>query len=143
MLGVGSCRYMVISTTLIAGLGMGLLFRSPFAAMEKALPEGDRAPMTACFFLVRFIGTSVGLVRERLIGTWHSLTFTTLQAVAGAVFDTAFHKRLPATFVIDTSSVDWKSISLIPDVALRLDVMNAAASAISVRISFNCRVACR
>lgn len=62
LLDQSSCKFMTVSIPLIAGLGMGLLFRSPFAAMEKALPEKDRAPMTACFFLVRFIGTSVGLV---------------------------------------------------------------------------------
>lgn len=62
MLNETSCKFMELSIPLIAGLGMGLLFRSPFAAMEKAVPEKDRAPMTACFFLVRFIGTSVGLV---------------------------------------------------------------------------------
>jgi len=47
---------------LIAGLGMGLLFRSPFTALEAAMPSGDRAGSTGNFFLVRFIGTCTGLV---------------------------------------------------------------------------------
>lgn len=47
---------------LIAGLGMGLLFRSPFVAVEAAMHDQDRAGSTGNFFLVRFIGSCTGLV---------------------------------------------------------------------------------
>ncbi|KAG8997771.1 hypothetical protein FRB90_012434 [Tulasnella sp. 427] len=110
-----SCKFMTVSIPLIAGLGMGLLFRSPFAAMEKALPEKDRAPMTACFFLVRFIGTSVGL------------------AAAGAIFDTRVQQTMPAGFTIDTTgSVDWRALVKIADPQLRTQVLAAVSAAVSL-----------
>ncbi|KAG8953308.1 hypothetical protein FRC04_002718 [Tulasnella sp. 424] len=115
LLDQSSCKFMTVSIPLIAGLGMGLLFRSPFAAMEKALPEKDRAPMTACFFLVRFIGTSVGL------------------AAAGAIFDTRVQQTLPAGFTIDTTgSVDWRALVKIADPELRTQVLAAVSAAVSL-----------
>ncbi|KAG9042972.1 hypothetical protein FS837_010187 [Tulasnella sp. UAMH 9824] len=115
LLNETSCKFMTVSIPLIAGLGMGLLFRSPFAAMENALPEKDRAPMTACFFLVRFIGTSVGL------------------AAAGAIFDTRVQQTMPIGFTIDTTgSVDWRALVKIADPELRTQVLAAVSAAVSL-----------
>ncbi|KAG8929878.1 hypothetical protein FRC01_003657 [Tulasnella sp. 417] len=115
LLDQSSCKFMTVSIPLIAGLGMGLLFRSPFAAMENALPEKDRAPMTACFFLVRFIGTSVGL------------------AAAGAIFDTRVQQTMPIGFTIDTTgSVDWRALVKIADPELRTQVLAAVSAAVSL-----------
>jgi hypothetical protein len=49
---------------LVAGLGMGLLFRSPFVAVEAAMYDQHRASCTGNFFLVRFIGACTGLVNR-------------------------------------------------------------------------------
>lgn len=64
MLNEKSTRFLQLFLPLIAGLGMGLLFKSPFNALEKTVQPRDRAAMTGCFFYVRFIGTSVGLVSD-------------------------------------------------------------------------------
>src|SRR5271154_485287 len=79
MLDEHSCRFMQLVIPLIAGLGMGLLFRSPFVAMEKAFPDKDRASMTGCFFFVRFIGTSVGLVSYSRVSTFITLSLSLTQ----------------------------------------------------------------
>lgn len=48
---------------LIAGIGIGVLFHTPFQVVTNLLPKRDLASATGAFFLVRFIGTTTGLVR--------------------------------------------------------------------------------
>ncbi|KAG8901530.1 hypothetical protein FRC00_006453 [Tulasnella sp. 408] len=138
LLNETSCKFMTVSIPLIAGLGMGLLFRSPFAAMENALPEKDRAPMTACFFLVRFIGTSVGLALLGFppLALHANVTASPLplsQAAAGAIFDTRVQQTMPIGFTIDTTgSVDWRALVKIADPELRTQVLAAVSAAVSL-----------
>lgn len=49
---------------LFAGIGIGMLFHTPFQVVTKSLPKADLASATGAFFLVRFIGTTTGLVRD-------------------------------------------------------------------------------
>lgn len=47
---------------LIAGIGLGMLFHAPFAALTNGMSSHDRSRATSAFFLVRFIGATSGLV---------------------------------------------------------------------------------
>jgi len=47
---------------LIAGLGIGVLFHTAFQVVTISLPRSDLAQATGAFFLIRFIGTTAGLV---------------------------------------------------------------------------------
>jgi hypothetical protein len=70
-------------TPLIAGVGIGLLFHTPFGILTELMPREDLAGVTGAFFLVRFIGSTTGLVSLR------SPTLKTL---------TAKFSRLPIRF---------------------------------------------
>lgn len=48
---------------LIAGIGIGMLFHAPYQVFAKALGPSDLATGTSAFFLVRFTGATIGLVR--------------------------------------------------------------------------------
>jgi hypothetical protein len=48
---------------LIAGIGIGILFHAPYQVFAKALGPSDLATGTSAFFLVRFNGATIGLVR--------------------------------------------------------------------------------
>ncbi|KAG8858721.1 hypothetical protein FRB96_004858 [Tulasnella sp. 330] len=109
-----SSRALQLALPLIAGLGMGLLFKSPFNALEKTIEPKDRAAMTGCFFYVRFIGTSVGL------------------SLAGAIFDTRVQATAPPGFIIDPDSMDWRSLVHIQDAVLKAEVLSCVSKAVSL-----------
>lgn len=48
---------------LISGIGLGMLFHAPYQVFAKALKPHELATGTSAFFLVRFTGATVGLVR--------------------------------------------------------------------------------
>lgn len=48
---------------LLAGIGLGMLFHAPYQAFTGALSPKELAAGTSAFFLVRFTGATVGLVR--------------------------------------------------------------------------------
>jgi len=48
---------------LIAGAGLGMLFHAPYQVFTYVLQPEDLATGTSAFFLVRFTGATVGLVR--------------------------------------------------------------------------------
>ena len=48
---------------IIAGFGLGLLFHAPYQIFTNALKPHELATGTSAFFLVRFTGATVGLVR--------------------------------------------------------------------------------
>lgn len=52
---------------LIAGLGLGMLFHAPYQVFTRALVREDMASGTSGFFLVRFTGATVGLVRSKSV----------------------------------------------------------------------------
>lgn len=47
---------------MIAGIGIGMLFHAPFAALTNGMSSQERSRTTSAFFLVRFIGATSGLV---------------------------------------------------------------------------------
>jgi hypothetical protein len=53
---------------LLSGIGIGMLFHSTHGAITNAMPEDDLAGVTGAFFLVRFIGSTAGLVSGSFIG---------------------------------------------------------------------------
>lgn len=55
---------------LIAGVGFGMLFHTPFQVVTNSLPKRDLAQATGAFFLVRFMGTTTGLVSVSLLAIW-------------------------------------------------------------------------
>lgn len=57
---------------LIAGLGLGLLFHAPYQVFTRAIVRKDMASGTSGFFLVRFTGATVGLVRFRILPAFSS-----------------------------------------------------------------------
>ena len=54
---------------LIAGIGLGALFHAPYQVFACSLPSQDLAAATSAFFLVRFTGATVGLVRSRIFSS--------------------------------------------------------------------------
>lgn len=48
---------------LIAGIGLGMLFHAPYQVFGQALEPQELATGTSAFFLVRFTGATIGLVR--------------------------------------------------------------------------------
>ncbi|KAI0034960.1 major facilitator superfamily domain-containing protein, partial [Vararia minispora EC-137] len=49
---------------LVAGIGLGMLFHAPYQVFAHTLPSELLATGTSAFFLVRFTGATVGLVRH-------------------------------------------------------------------------------
>lgn len=60
-----------ITFTLIAGIGLGMLFHAPYQVFTRVLKPGELATGTSAFFLVRFTGATVGLVSFWNIHTTH------------------------------------------------------------------------
>ncbi|PVG02285.1 hypothetical protein CPB86DRAFT_619859 [Serendipita vermifera] len=101
---------------LIAGIGIGILFHTPFQVITNSLPKRDLAAATGAFFLVRFIGTTTGL------------------SVAGAIFDSNWMMRKPAGYISMTNnplSIDLRSLVHIPDPQLRDAVLSAVSASVS------------
>ena len=48
---------------LIAGIGLGVLLHAPYQVFTRALQSKDMAIGTSAFFLLRFTGATIGLVR--------------------------------------------------------------------------------
>ena len=48
---------------LISGVGLGLLLHAPYQVFTRALQSKDMAVGTSAFFLLRFTGATIGLVR--------------------------------------------------------------------------------
>ena len=63
LLGVNTPIIMQSFLPLLAGIGLGMLFHAPYQAFTSALSPKELAAGTSAFFLVRFTGATVGLVR--------------------------------------------------------------------------------
>ena len=48
---------------LVSGIGLGMLFHAPYQIFTRTLKAEEIATGTSAFFLVRFTGATVGLVR--------------------------------------------------------------------------------
>ena len=49
---------------LIAGIGIGMLFHAPYQVFTRALKPNEIATGTSAFFLIRFTGATIGLVKS-------------------------------------------------------------------------------
>lgn len=97
---------------LIAGIGIGMLFHSPYQVLTKALHPEDIASATGAFFLVRFTGATCGL------------------AVSSAVFNERLALSDYADLLGSASTIDLRSLARLQPIALRKDVLKTVASAI-------------
>ena len=116
---------------LIAGIGIGVLFHTPFQVVTNCLPD-DIASATSAFFMLRFIGTTTGLVRWFDSPTSHHAHSS--QSVAAAIFDSQIRSRLPSAYTSRFSGtmIDLPGIIHIEPLHLREEVMEAVSSSISV-----------
>ncbi|KAH7104341.1 MFS general substrate transporter [Auriculariales sp. MPI-PUGE-AT-0066] len=99
---------------LIAGLGIGMTFHSPFQLLSSTIEDYQLASATGAFFLVRFIATTVGV------------------STAGVIFTSQLAHRLPVGFDVDAVVSDLRGLISIPDPALRRLVLEATCQALSV-----------
>ncbi|KAK7694329.1 hypothetical protein QCA50_001512 [Cerrena zonata] len=95
---------------LIAGLGLGMLFHTPYQIFTRTLRPKEIASGTSAFFLVRFTGATVGL------------------AVAGALFHSRLYHLLPGS--VDSNTLDLEDVASFEPSDLRDDVISAVADAI-------------
>lgn len=100
---------------LIAGIGIGMLFHAPFAAITNGMTNEDRACTTSAFFLVRFIGATSGL------------------SVAGAIFDSRLSQTLPKNSPVREANLsdDLRKLVHLRPITLRLEVLHDVSSALS------------
>lgn len=79
---------------LVAGFGVGMLFHAPYQALTSALSPKELAAGTGAFFLVRFTGATVGLVRKflSLLSISFELTCSCSQSVAGAIYESSISR---------------------------------------------------
>ncbi|KAI5124426.1 hypothetical protein M0805_008310 [Coniferiporia weirii] len=98
---------------LFAGIGIGMLFHSPYQVLTKALRPEDIASATGAFFLVRFTGATCGL------------------AVAGAVFNGRLSQSHYGTLLSSTSStIDLRALAKLQPLVLRQEVLQTVSQAI-------------
>ncbi|KAF8587292.1 MFS general substrate transporter [Ramaria rubella] len=100
---------------MIAGIGIGMLFHAPFAALTNGMSSHDRSRSTSAFFLVRFIGATSGL------------------SIAGAIFESKVSQSMPsnASLSLTSASADLRKLVNIEPLPLRMEVLHIVSSAIS------------
>ncbi|GJJ09461.1 hypothetical protein Clacol_003684 [Clathrus columnatus] len=101
---------------LVAGIGIGMLFHAPFAAITNGMASQDRASTTSAFFLVRFIGATSGL------------------SMAGAIFEGRLSKTLPENSPLRGTSFsnDLRKLVHIKPLTLRMEILHDVSSALSL-----------
>ena len=130
---------------LIAGLGIGMTFHSPYQILANAVEPERLASATGAFFLVRFIATTVGVVSAQtpsLTGLFSPVwnveierlaDHLNFQSTAGVIFTSQLASRLPEGFKVDRVLIDLGDLTSIPDPVLRRQVLHATSKALSVR----------
>lgn len=113
---------------LISGVGIGMLFHSPYQVFLRTLDPHEVASGTCAFFLVRFTGATIGLVRSHIILSASLLTQG--KAVAGTVFNA--NASLPdLRFPGSSISIDFSKIKDLP-LTRKEEVIHIIASSIKV-----------
>ncbi|KAJ2920214.1 hypothetical protein MD484_g87, partial [Candolleomyces efflorescens] len=99
---------------LIAGIGIGMLFHSPYQVFTRAVKPSELATGTSAFFLVRFTGATIGL------------------AAAGAIFSARSTKRLPPGLPLNGSSqaIDYSALIHLEPESFKLEVLKVISSSI-------------
>ena len=78
---------------LLCGVGLGMLFHAPYQIFTKTLRPKELASGTSAFFLVRFTGATVGLVR--FMSTAQCLSLTLRSLLQGRYSIVACRSRCP------------------------------------------------
>ncbi|KAF7356400.1 MFS general substrate transporter [Mycena venus] len=105
---------MELGFTLVQGLGTGFLFQPPLIALQAAMPLKDMAACTGAFYLVRTLGTTLGV------------------SLGGVVFQSQLAARLRAIPALAGTTTqarilqgDYKDIARIVPAELRREVVRA------------------
>lgn len=117
---------------LIAGIGLGVLLHAPYQVFTRALQSKDMAVGTSAFFLLRFTGATVGLVRDGLKITYNLFSRFNTQSIAGTVFNTRLDKTLPSGYTGNSTTIDLAAVQSITPPGLREEVLHAIARSIQV-----------
>ncbi|TEB39354.1 amino acid permease ScVBA-like protein [Coprinellus micaceus] len=99
---------------LVAGIGIGMLFHSPYQVFCKAITPAELATGTSAFFLTRFTGTTIGL------------------AASGAIFSARSRGRLPTGLPLNGSghSIHYSALIHLQPEELKRQVLMIVASSI-------------
>jgi len=99
---------------LIPALGIGMYFQAPLVATQAAMPLNAMASVTSAFFLVRMLGSTIGI------------------AIGGTIMNTQLAQRLPANFqYLSNANIDYRTLWDIEPPELRDQVLNAFARSIA------------
>ncbi|EUC67252.1 MFS transporter [Rhizoctonia solani AG-3 Rhs1AP] len=100
---------------LVAGVGVGLLLKTPATALSLAMRGCDVPAVTAGLLLVRFIGTASGV------------------SIGGAIYQSRLAVSLPAEFSLDMSvpNFDYRLLTALQPESLRNNVLRAVSRSIS------------
>ncbi|KAF8216770.1 major facilitator superfamily domain-containing protein [Mycena galopus ATCC 62051] len=105
---------MELGFTLIQGMGIGFLFQPPLIALQAAMPLKDLAACTGAFYLVRTLGTSMGVSLGGV--AFQSQLATRLRAIPALAGTTTQASILQG---------NYKDINVIEPVELRQEVIVA------------------
>ncbi|KAH9982941.1 major facilitator superfamily domain-containing protein [Lactifluus volemus] len=99
---------------LCGGFGIGMLFHTPYQALTSALSPKELAAGTGAFFLVRFTGATVGLVRlcHKRVSPFE-LTCFCAQSIAGAIYQSGISRHVLHGAPLASSSASM-SLNQIP-----------------------------
>ncbi|KZW02122.1 MFS general substrate transporter [Exidia glandulosa HHB12029] len=114
MLDVHSSAFERAFFPLVAGLGIGMTFHSPFQILTNAVGPEDLASTTGAFFLVRFIATTVGV------------------STGGVILTSVLQNDLPSNFTVDQVMSDLNGLVNIPDTTTRDAVLAVVTRALSI-----------
>jgi hypothetical protein len=113
---------------LIAGIGLGMLFHAPYQVFARAMKPTELATGTSAFFLVRFTGATVGLVR--FDNQLSPLSLIAMQAVAGAIFYARASNRMPPQ--ISDPFMNYSLLHSIQPLNLREQVLRILSTSVQV-----------
>lgn len=116
----------------IAGVGLGVLLHAPYQVFTRALQSKDTAIGTSAFFLLRFTGATIGLVRTFLEIRDALFSQFNTQSLAGTVFNIRLSNTLPSGYPGNPSTIDLTTVQSITPPELRDQVLHAIARSIQV-----------
>jgi len=102
-----------LATPFVAGIGIGMLFHTPFGILTELMPPEDLAGVTGAFFLVRFIGATIGL------------------SIADTIFSLSLRQNLPPGYTLrDYSPEALRGLVSITDPDLRMTLLRTISKSI-------------
>ncbi|EJU01144.1 MFS general substrate transporter [Dacryopinax primogenitus] len=100
---------------LIPALGIGMFFQAPLVAVQAAMPLNAMASVTSAFFLLRMLGSTIGI------------------AIGGTIMNTQLAQRLPAQYQsLSNANIDYRTLWNIEPASVRQEVLHAFAKSIGV-----------